>query len=96
MNHPDANNRFSIVDIAIDLNNQFKEETGIDLLQKSPQSLASLCKAESNLEVSRSLDKISDSISCAPDAEKGLTDIGDSIFKGLNNIAKAIQERGKQ
>ncbi len=35
-----------IVTRFIDLNQQIKDETGIDLLQKSPQALAMLCLAD--------------------------------------------------
>ena len=52
-----------IVTRFIDLNQQIKDETGIDLLQKSPQALATLCLADVLLGVDASLTGIASSIS---------------------------------
>lgn len=51
-----------IVTRFIDLNQQIKDETGIDLLQKSPQALATLCHADVLSSVSESLDRIENAI----------------------------------
>jgi hypothetical protein len=52
-----------IVTRFIDLNQQIKDETGIDLLQKSPQALATLCLADVLSGVDASLTGIASSIS---------------------------------
>lgn len=51
-----------IVTRFIDLNQQIKDETGIDLLQKSPQALAMLCLADVLTGVSEGLDRIENTI----------------------------------
>jgi hypothetical protein len=51
-----------IVTRFVDLNQQIKEDTGIDLLQKSPQALATLCLADVLSGVDSSLTGIASSI----------------------------------
>ncbi|GJL76085.1 hypothetical protein [Nitrosomonas sp.] len=89
----EESSQYSIVGNAVYLNNQFKEKTGIDLLQESPQALAQLCIADAIENVSNSLDKVADNIGYAPDPANGMADITDSIYKGLRNVANAIEKR---
>ncbi|MCP5245949.1 MAG: hypothetical protein H6937_08365 [Burkholderiales bacterium] len=51
-----------IVNRFIDLNQQIKDETGIDLLQKSPQALAMLCLADVLSDVPNGISEIASSI----------------------------------
>lgn len=54
-----------IVNRFIDLNQQIKDETGIDLLQKSPQALAMLCLADVLSGVGASLESMQETIGYA-------------------------------
>lgn len=51
-----------IVSRFIDLNQQIKDETGIDLLQKSPQALAIVCLADVLRDVPNSISEVASSI----------------------------------
>ncbi len=60
-----------IVSRFIDLNQQIKEETGIDLLQKSPQALAILCLADVLSGVEASLDSMQSTIGYTDFSRRG-------------------------
>ncbi|GJL73965.1 hypothetical protein [Nitrosomonas sp.] len=47
----------------VDLNEQIKAETGIDLLQKSPQALAMLCIADVLSDVGMNIKSAADTVS---------------------------------
>ena len=51
-----------IVGRLVDLNQQIKEETGIDLLQKSPQALATICLADAISDVPNNIKAVAVSI----------------------------------
>ncbi len=70
MNQEIENNVVSIFDRMIDINDEIKSETGIDLLVKSPQALALLCIAEAM----NNLNYKADSIAYA------LSDVSSSIY----------------